>query len=173
MKAGEPENGVVETRSQGKGRREINAWGEGIKIHQVHAQTIQHCSSPICSSLGGYGAIKSLLSFCLMWESRLRGRFQIHMKRGQAIKRKASLEEKKEIDKVLWFWNILPPLISSAPVTPIAGHFLGFHQQWDTKMSQSQLLALEVSSDCFDLAWVGKEPENGGAECKYKAWRLP
>lgn len=31
--AGEPDNGVVETRSQGKGRREINALSEGIKIH--------------------------------------------------------------------------------------------------------------------------------------------
>lgn len=70
---------------------------------------------------------------CFMWESRLTVGFQIHRKRGKAIKREAFLKEKKETDKGLWFPNFSPLLVSRAPVTPTAGHILGFHQQWDTK----------------------------------------
>lgn len=85
--------------------------------------------------------------------------FQIHRKRAKAIKRKTLLEEKKGANKLLWSQNILPPVVSSAPVAPITGHVLGCHQQWDTKgvpvtaLSSGGELGLFQSCFSWERAW--------------------
>lgn len=39
-------------------------------------------------------------------------------------------------------------------------------------VSQLQLQALQISDDYLNLPCVGQQPENGGAECKYKAVKI-
>lgn len=138
----------------------------------MHAQAIQHCSCPSCYSLGGCGAIKSHLSFCLMRKIRLTVGFQIHRKRRKMIRRKASLEEKKETDKVLSSLIFLL-FITIAPMTPITAMLWAFISSGTQKVSQLQLSALEMSSGCFNLDWAGKEPGNGEAEHVFKLWDYP
>lgn len=86
-----------------------------------------------------------------MRKIRLTVGFQIHRKRRKMIRRKASLEEKKETDKVLSSLIFLLLFITIAPMTPITAMPWAFISSGTQKVSQLQLSALEMSSGCFNL----------------------